>query len=84
MDKEVIKFYGNLIDRDRFEAEVIPALQFFNIDISKENLAQIASTIDPKVGCSAESQPDYPEPVKLLWQKLLDRHANQFKNLKKR
>lgn len=77
-------YYGNLIDRDRFEEEVIPALQFFNIDISKENLAQIASIIDPKVGCSAESRPDYPEPVKILWQKLLDCHANQFKTPEKR
>lgn len=75
-------YYGNIVDQDSFEPEMTDAFSFFNIDISKEDLLRMSSTIIFKEGSHIQKQPDYPDPIKKLWEELLSRHSEQFKTLK--
>ncbi len=74
-------YYGDLVHQNRFKKEMIPAFQFFEIEVQEEKLGKLASLIVTPKPISGKIEPDYPEPVRRLWDTLLALHTKQFKSL---
>jgi len=75
-------YYRNLLDKNRIMAEITPALQFFDLDMPKEKLEQLTTSIvKPQMNHNIDNQIDYPDYIESMWYELLGQHARQFKKI---
>ncbi len=70
--------YADMVNQNHFETEIVTALRFFGIEAPKETLSKMSSSIITQNTSLNNAEPNYPEPVKNLWEILLTRHSKQF------
>lgn len=75
-------YYGNLLDEQRFAREMKPALEFFEIELSDNEMTSLRQRcVKPQLNHGRKAAQTYPEEVEDRWQELLDRHSRQFQTV---
>jgi len=72
-------YYNNLLNEGTFFDEIIPVFRFAGLNVSKKKVSLLRKFIVQPATDENYRQAEYTNDVKFLWNNLMGRHADQFR-----